>query len=128
MPFQGSVVARVFTSDALIPLFDAPVSFTQTDDAGNKTLLAIRYTDASGLTAPLFLDTPDPAASQAPGSPVPPYASVDIQVSYPGYSSATVSGVQVFPTVVTIQALQLRPTPNTSRDEHTQISEQNQDL
>ena len=114
MASQGSVIARVYTSDAYLPLRNVPVVFSQTLPDGTKTVLAIRYTDTSGLTAPLAVETPDTSDSLTPGSVLRPYATVDIQVEYPGYGGILAEGVQVFPGVETIQGLQLRPLPVTS--------------
>ncbi len=111
---QGSVLARVYTSDAFLPLRDVPVVFTQSLPDGKKTVLAIRYTNSSGLTAPLFVETPDAADSLTPDASLQPYAKVDIQVEYPGYGGILAEGVQVFPGQETIQGLQLRPLPAVS--------------
>lgn len=117
MPFQGSVIARVYTSDALLPIFNAPVSFTQVEQDGTRTLLAIRQTNTSGLTSPVYVPTPEPSSSQSPGGLQTPYATVDIQTSVPGYNRISVSGVQIFPDIETIQDFQLRPVPISERDE-----------
>ena len=114
MASQGSVIARVYTSDAYLPLRDVPVIFTQIQPNGERTVLAIRYTDTSGLTAPVSIQTPDTSDSLTPGAALRPYGSVDIQVEYPGYGGILAEGVQVFPGVETIQGLQLRPLPATS--------------
>lgn len=116
MSAQGSVIARVYTSDAYIPLAHVPVTFTQILPDGTRQLLAIRRTDSSGLTAPLYVDTPEPAESQSPGSVIRPYATLNIQVEYPGYGGILVEGVQVFPGVETIQGLQLRPLPSAAEN------------
>jgi len=106
---QGSVIVRVYTSNAFIPLPNAPVSFFQTQENENTELLAFRYTNSSGLTEPVYVATPDSAQSQTPGNTLRPYSSVDILVSYPGYRSVRANGVQIFPGVETIQGLQLQP-------------------
>lgn len=113
---QGSVIARVYTSDAYLPLQGAPVTFTQTSQDGQRHLIAIRLTDSSGLTAPLMIDTPDISESLSPGMPLQPYATVNIGVSYPGYSSIQAEDVQVFPGVETIQGLQLQPAAAVGQD------------
>lgn len=117
MPFQGSVIARVYTSDALLPIFNAPVTFTQVQQDGTRTLLAIRQTNTSGLTVPVYVSTPEPSSSQSPDSSQVPYATVDIQTSFPGYNRISVSGVQIFPDIETIQDFQLRPIPVSERNE-----------
>ena len=116
MASQGSVIARVYTSDAYLPLRNVPVVFTQTLPDSKKNVLAIRYTNSSGLTEPLFIETPDTSESLSPGSALKPYATVDIQVEYPGFGGITAEGVQVFPGSETIQGLQLRPLPVTSTE------------
>lgn len=128
MSSQGSVIARVYTSDALIPIYNAPVSFTQMQSDGTRTLLAIRQTNTSGLTAPVYLPTPDLSQSLSPGSEQVPYVTVDIQASAPGYNRITVFGVQVFPDVETIQAMQLRPVPISELDESVNVPQSRQAL
>ena len=108
---QGSVLARVYTSDAFLPLANVPVLFTKALPDGKKTVLAIRYTDSSGLTAPVFAETPDLANSLTPNTALQPYATIDIQVEYPGYNGVLAQGVQIFSGQETIQGLQLRPLP-----------------
>ena len=111
MPAQGSVIVRVYTSDAYLPLANVPVTITRTLPDGGKELLAILRTDSSGLTPPLTVDTPEESQSLQPGATLRPYAVINIQVTQPGYSSVLAEGVQVFPGVETIQGLQLRPLP-----------------
>jgi hypothetical protein len=55
---KGSIVTRVYTSDAYLPLRDVPVIYTKIDDTGAQQLLSIQITDSSGLTAPFYLETP----------------------------------------------------------------------
>ena len=114
MASQGTVIARVYTSDAFLPLANVPVTFTQIQPDGSRKLLAVRLTNSSGMTAPLPVETPDAAESLAPGLMAKPYALVDISVEYPGYGGILAEGVQIFPGVETIQALQLVPLPSLS--------------
>lgn len=115
MASQGTVIARVYTSDAYLPLRGVPVTFTQTLPDGSRRLLAIRTTDSSGLTEPLFVETPDASQSLTPGSVLRPYATVDISTAAPGYGTILAEGVQIFPGVETIQGLQLFPRSDLSR-------------
>ena len=128
MASQGSVIARVYTSDAYLPLQGVPVAFTQTTADGERKLLAVRMTDSSGLTAPLFIDTPDASESLTPGSTLRPYATVDIRTAFPGYNSVSAEGVQIFPGVETIQGLQLRPVSNAEQDESITFPGSSQNL
>lgn len=128
MASQGSVIARVYTSDAYLPLRDVPVIFTRTDEDGAQVLLAIRFTDSSGLTTPLYVDTPNASDSLLPGSDLRPYATVDIRTSSPGFNSISALGVQIFPGVETIQDLQLRPVSESDADAQITVPGSSQNL
>ena len=105
------MIARVYTSDAYIPLRGVPVTFTLVLPDGSRQLLAVKRTDSSGLTEPVFIETPDVSESLTPGVSVRPYATVDISADAPGYGTFEAKGVQIFPGVETVQGLQLRPRP-----------------
>ena len=113
---KGSIITRVYTSDAYLPLRDVPVIYTKTNENGMQELLSIQITDSSGLTAPFFLDTPERSQSLSPNETARPYELINIFVSPPGYNAVTAEGVQVFPDTQTIQGFQLYPV---SPDEHT---------
>ena len=83
-----------------------------TSKDGSRKLLAVRLTNSSGMTAPLPVETPDASESLSPGLMEKPYAVVNISVEYPGYGGVLAEGVQVFPGVETIQALQLVTLPS----------------
>lgn len=122
---QGSVIARVYTSDAYIPLPNAPVIFSSIRSDGTNELLAIRNTSTSGLTSPVYVETPDTNQSLSPGLSLKPYATITIQASYPGFRSVRADGVQIFPGVETIQGLQLQPITPAQAEEPTTILPQN---
>jgi len=106
---QGSLLVRVYTSDSYIPLRNVPVTITQTDPDGGQKLIAIRYTDSSGLTEPIFIDTPDMQQSLHPTNGMQPFALINIQISEPGYQSIRANGIQVFSGIETVQNFQLQP-------------------
>lgn len=106
----GTIVTRVFTSRAQIPVEGATVAFTQRGEGGRHALLALRVTDGSGRTAPVQVATPDQAASAFPGTP-DPFAVCDIWVESPGYELLVVENVQIFPGTETLQELELVPLP-----------------
>ena len=117
MSSQGSVIARVYTSNAYIPLQNAPVTFLQAREDSRDQLLAFRYTNSSGLTDPIYVTTPDAAQSQSPGLSATPFTVVDILVSYPGFQSVRAEGVQIFPNIETIQDIQLQPESGINTEE-----------
>lgn len=112
MSAQGTILARVYTSGAQLPLGDVPVRFSQVFSDGRRQQLAVLYTNASGLTPALSINTPDRADSLRPGAALQPYALVDIRAEAPGYKPVEASAIQVFPGVETIQLLQLIPLPD----------------
>ena len=59
MDSQGTVVVRLSTSSALIPLQGATVTITKTRPDGTQELLAVRVTNFDGLTAPHGRDPAD---------------------------------------------------------------------
>lgn len=127
MPSQGSIITRVYTSDAYIPLQNVPVLYIRTDENGNAQLLRVLFTDSSGLTEPYFIETPSVAQSLSPGN-ARPFSLIDIMVSYPGYNAVIAEGIQIFPDVQTIQGIQLRPVPPQNHGEDQIILENQQNL
>ena len=59
---QGSVLVRVYTSRAQIPVPDASVTLTRPTQDGRSDLIALRVTDESGLIQPISI--PAPAARE----------------------------------------------------------------
>lgn len=110
MPSFGSVITRVYTSSAYLPLAGIPVIFTQLLPDGSRDLLAVRMTDSSGLTTPLLIETPDISESLTPGALEQPFSTLEISAAAPGFDQITIERVQVFPGIETIQGIQLRPT------------------
>ena len=53
---QGTIIARVFTSNARIPLRGAAVVFYRTDAGGVRELLGLRLTNYDGMTDPRHPD------------------------------------------------------------------------
>ena len=106
MDSQGTVVVRLSTSSALIPLQGATVTITKTRPDGTQELLAVRVTNFDGLTAPPM------AESRSYQNTSIPYAAVDIRVERTGFDRVLVKNAQVFPNTETRQELSLIPTPD----------------
>ena len=111
MDSQGTVVVRLSTSSALIPLQGATVTITKTRPDGTQELLAVRVTNFDGLTAPV-IETPPMAESRSYQNTSIPYAAVDIRVERTGFDRVLVKNAQVFPNTETRQELSLIPTPD----------------
>ena len=108
MASMGTILTRVYTGRAQLPVQGATVAVTQRGEDGRHTLLAVRTTDESGRAGPFHLPVPDPAASESPGG-VDPFAVCDIWAEMPGYEMVLVENVQVFPGTETLQELELIP-------------------
>lgn len=113
MSSYGTIVARVFTSEAIVPLAGALVSFTKKTAAGRQTLIALRMTDLDGLTEPVVIETPDLSQSQQYSPDAVPYSTVDVEVESPDYGRVRVENAQVFANRQTIQRFLLIPIPDT---------------
>ena len=107
---QGSVLVRVYTSRAQIPVPDASVTLTRPTQDGRSDLIALRVTDESGLIQPISIPAPAAARSTHPG-PEHPYATCDIQVEHPDFQMLRVENVQIFSGVETLQVAELIPLP-----------------
>ena len=110
MASVGTIMLRVYTSRAQLPVPGATVAVTQKSGGGRHTLLAVRTTDENGRIAPVRVATPDPAASESPGTPHP-FASCDVWVEAPGYEMLYLENMQVFPNTETLQEVDLIPLP-----------------
>ena len=107
---SGTVIARITTSDAQIPLADAAVSFWRMQD-GKPVLLALRITDRSGATKPFTLETPPVSNSTDCCGESPAYATVNLRAEMEGYDRISVLGVQVYADTRSVQQFRLVPTP-----------------
>ena len=112
MDSQGTVVVRLSTSSALIPLQGATVTITKLRPDGTQELLAVRVTNFDGLTDPVTVETPPMAESQSYQNTSVPYAVVDISAQRVGFDRVLVKNAQVFPNTETRQELSLIPTPD----------------
>lgn len=106
----GTIVTRIYTSRAQLPVAGATVAVTRKSGGGRHTLLAVRMSDENGRTSPVRIATPDPVASESPGMEVP-FAACDLWIEAPGYEMRLVENVQVFPNTETLQELELVPLP-----------------
>lgn len=104
----GTILCRVYTSRAMLPVENATVIATQRTDR-RPQLLAIRKTDRSGLTGPIIVPVPEAAQTADPAMDAPPQVVVDLTADAVGYERITVAGVQVFSGVTTEQAFAMIP-------------------
>lgn len=110
MPQTGSLIVRVFTSQAQLPVSGATVIISSRAENNLHKVYSIQTTDSSGTTKPFQLEAPDPALSQTPNGAAP-FADYSLVVEHPEYYLATFEKLQVFPGVETVQDVPLVPLP-----------------
>ena len=106
----GTLMLRVYTARAQLPVPGATVAVTRKAAGGRHDLLAVRITDENGRIAPVEVDTPDQAASASPGTPSP-FSVCDVWVEAQGYELLFLENVQLFPGTETLQEAELIPLP-----------------
>ena len=106
----GTLMLRVYTSRAQLPVPGVTVAVTRKAAGGRHDLLAVRITDENGRIAPVEVDTPDQAASASPGTPSP-FSVCDVWVEAQGYELLFLENVQLFPGTETLQEAELIPLP-----------------
>ena len=111
MDHQGSVVARVYTSDAKIPVQGATVIFTKIAEDGQRELLAVRLTNYDGYTDPIFVDAPPLSDSRNYSPDANAYNIINITAEENNYGRILVRNAQVFPDTETVQEFMLIPSP-----------------
>ena len=89
-----------------IPVPDARVKISYTGDPGD--VLEEIKTDETGQTQTVELRTPPVEYSLEP-SETQPYSEYTLQISAPGYESATITGAEILSSQTSIQEVWLRP-------------------
>jgi len=108
LPQTGTLIVRVFTSQAQIPIPNATVTVSRRSGRGKHTLLAVRSTNENGEIAPITVAAPLASGSESPGTSSP-FASLDIRVEHPNYGLEIVEDVQIFPGVTSLLPVALLP-------------------
>ena len=78
MPQTGSLIVRVFTSQAQLPIQGATVIISSRAEDDRHKVYSIQTTDSSGATKAFQLEAPDLSLSETPGgnAPVSNYSQV----------------------------------------------------
>lgn len=101
----GWLRVHVFTSIAQLPLKDVAIVVTAKD----RTALAMRLSDRSGLIDPIEIPVPDRAKSQEPGTEEIPYTLVNLFARKQGYEQIVSENIQIFEGTTTYQDLEMIP-------------------
>lgn len=124
MPETGKLSVRVYTSRAEIPVSNATVVVTRRGEEGRRELLTVQATDSSGMIRPITVDAPPGRQSTYPDPGQVPFTVCDVWAEHPGYTMLMVEGVQIFPGVESLQAMELTPlSEGESSLEQTQVRE-----
>ena len=107
---SGTLVTRVFTGRAELPIAGASVSVVKKDGDRLLDLLTVRVSDRGGDTEAYVIEAPEADLSQSPGNPAP-YALVDLWVDRQGFQLLVVEDVPIFAGVTSVQDLPLVPMP-----------------
>lgn len=110
MPQTGSLIVRVFTSQAQLPIQGATVIISSRAEDDRHKVYSIQTTDSSGATKAFQLEAPDLSLSETPGGNAP-FSNYSLVVEHPEYYLATFDKLQVFPGVETVQNVPLVPLP-----------------
>ena len=117
---KGYIKARVFTSDARIPIENAVFTVYTTDD-DTTNLIGVRISDSEGKTDVIPVEAPDSSLSQSQGN-INPFATVNARVDHPEYRSFLVNGAQVFAGQISIIEAEMSPVDrNVSLDDRAEI-------
>lgn len=111
----GYLIVQVSTAGGAIPLAGALVTVRDYDpetEAEIGNVIASMRTDRSGKTQKLALPAPARALSQAPGSPVLPYALYSIDVKTDRYYENYYASVPIFDGIVAVQPAVLQALPD----------------
>lgn len=105
MAATGYIQVHAFTGKAQLPLKDVSILITDS----NGTAIAMRQTDRNGKIAPIPISTPELSASQSPAPGTIPFATVNIYARLENYELIESENIQVFPNIITDQALEMIP-------------------
>ena len=103
-PDEGSLQVNVESASGTLPIENATVEISYTGDPSGSIEKVI--TNSSGQTEGIMLDTPPLEYSMEP-SEQQPYAEYTVRVSAVGYTTVTVSGVQLLPGERSVQRVRL---------------------
>ena len=96
MPQTGSLIVRVFTSQAQLPVSGATVIISSREEDDRHKVFSIQTTDSSGATKPFQLAAPDLEFSNEPGGSAP-FSNYSLVVEHPEYYLATFEKLQNVP-------------------------------
>ena len=114
----GTVQVHTYASRANLPLEGTTVLLTRRDENGNDILIGRQTTDRNGNTEPVQIKAPPLSDSLSPGDRQA-FSYVDITADLPRYERIVIRDVQVFPGIVSLQAIRMIPVSGLSPEAGT---------
>lgn len=105
----GYLIAIVRTAGGFFPLEGADVRISGAEEA-NREIFFLITSDQSGMTAKIALPAPPISLSRSPGNP-PGYLRYNLQVFKEGFYVNTFLNLPIFPTVTSVQRIDMIPHP-----------------
>ncbi len=106
----GTLLVQTQSASGAIPIPGATVLVRLTREDGESDLFRVLTTDASGLTAPIRIETPAPSESLSPGGKKP-YTEISTEVTADGYYRIINTGIPIYPGITSIQPVRMVPIP-----------------
>ncbi len=106
----GTLIVQAQSAAGAVPIEGATVIIRLAREDGESDLFQLLMTDASGLTAPIRIETPSPAESLSPGGKKP-YTEISTEVIEPRYYSVINTGIPIYPGITSIQPVRMAPRP-----------------
>ena len=105
----GYLRFRISTAQGAVPLENAQVIVREPKERG-EGLVAVQWSDRSGLTPAIALPTVPRALSETPGTSHPFYVYL-VDVSKEGYYTQYYQNVPVFDGISAVQSVEMIPLP-----------------
>lgn len=121
MSSTGTLVVRVVTSLAQLPVSDATVTVLMRNGSEAPRLLSISKTDSNGKTAPLVLKTPDTHNCLVPAKHVA-YALYEVWIEHPNFCMANIRNVPIYSDIESIQEVNLRPLSRSKTNDYCAVN------
>lgn len=114
-PSNGFLKLQVYSAQGALPVRDARIIVSK--QFGNQSRIFYEMmTDESGVTDPVSLPAPDNSHSFVIDG-VRPYETYDLEVFKPGFRTIVRENMPVFPGIVSLQPIQMRPLLSSEQDD-----------
>lgn len=106
-PKTGFLKVQTTIANGTFPISDVTVEVSKTFPTG-RYVINTQMTDISGLTQPISLPAPPALISLTPGIKEP-FASYDITLTHPKYTTVRIHNVPIYENQTTLQPVDLIP-------------------